>query len=268
MVGVGYSVTGYQADQEMKNVFSGTLHVSRAVTLIQTIAGLIGIAYFLYTAQYQYLLFGILFGLFLVNVLHNVGLHRYFSHNSFTTNRGWHIFLCLSSPLICAGSPMGYAIAHRTHHAYSDTDRDPHSPAIGFTNVVMYNWDLTHVNLKFLAHLKDNWIQVSHNWYLLIILLFSGFLALIDPLLVLAYSVSVLFSKTGGAMVNYVCHLPSSVMNYRNHNTKDMSQNNVLAGWVFGEWHNNHHANPGAWNEQNKWWEWDTSAWVIKAIKK
>ena len=268
MVGMGCTCCNHLGDQKMKNPFSGTLRVSQIVTKVQAVAGLSSIVYFVYTDQYQYLLFGVLFGWFLVNVVHNVGLHRYFSHNSFATNRGWHIFLCLVSPLVCAGSPLGYAIAHRTHHAYSDSVRDPHSPAIGFSNVVMYNWDLTHVNLKFFTHLKDVWILTSHNWYLSIILLFCVFLALVDPLLVLAYSVSVLFSKTGGAMVNYVCHLPGMVMNYRNHNTKDMSQNNVLSGWIFGEWHNNHHANPGAWDEQNKWWEWDASAWVIRAIKK
>ena len=37
---------------------------------------------------------------------------------------------------------------------------------------------------------------------------------------------------------------------------------------ALGEgWHNNHHANSKAWNNQERWWEFDPNAWIIRAIK-
>lgn len=33
-------------------------------------------------------------------------------------------------------------------------------------------------------------------------------------------------------------------------------------------WHNNHHANPGNWTTQEKWWELDPCGWIIYLIKK
>src|SRR5438128_10163351 len=57
--------------------------------------------------------------------------HRYAAHRMFTMNprveRGMHLFAYLvQGPSYL--TPRGYAIRHRQHHAFSDTERDPHSP--------------------------------------------------------------------------------------------------------------------------------------------
>jgi stearoyl-CoA desaturase (delta-9 desaturase) len=36
-------------------------------------------------------------------------------------------------------NPRAYAIMHREHHAYSDTEKDPHSPHF-FTDVFQMMW--------------------------------------------------------------------------------------------------------------------------------
>jgi stearoyl-CoA desaturase (delta-9 desaturase) len=58
-------------------------------------------------------------------------LHRYGAHRMFTMARFWERFFYLFT-FITQGSsflnPRAYAIMHRMHHAYSDTERDPHSP--------------------------------------------------------------------------------------------------------------------------------------------
>ena len=58
-------------------------------------------------------------------------LHRYGAHQMFTMNPFWEkVFYCLT--IIFQGSsflnPRSYAIMHRLHHAYADTEQDPHSP--------------------------------------------------------------------------------------------------------------------------------------------
>jgi len=57
--------------------------------------------------------------------------HRYAAHKMYSmpkrTERVLHFlaFLVQGSSYL---DPRAYAILHREHHAYSDTDRDPHTP--------------------------------------------------------------------------------------------------------------------------------------------
>jgi stearoyl-CoA desaturase (Delta-9 desaturase) len=64
-------------------------------------------------------------------------LHRYGAHRMFTMSKGWERFFLLCTYVTQGSSflsPRGYAILHRMHHAYSDTEKDPHSP-LYFSNV-------------------------------------------------------------------------------------------------------------------------------------
>src|ERR1700712_1590697 len=58
-------------------------------------------------------------------------LHRFGAHRQFTMSKGWERFFHLLTYVTQGSSflsPRGYAILHRMHHAYSDTEKDPHSP--------------------------------------------------------------------------------------------------------------------------------------------
>jgi stearoyl-CoA desaturase (delta-9 desaturase) len=58
-------------------------------------------------------------------------LHRYGAHKQFHMSRGWERFFHLATYLAQGPSFLsarGYAILHRMHHAFSDTEKDPHSP--------------------------------------------------------------------------------------------------------------------------------------------
>ena len=58
-------------------------------------------------------------------------LHRYGAHRQFTMSKGWERFFHLLTYVSQGSSflhPRAYAILHRMHHAYSDTEKDPHSP--------------------------------------------------------------------------------------------------------------------------------------------
>src|SRR5207237_6056713 len=68
--------------------------------------------------------------------------HRYASHRMFTMSpRAERVFHALT--YVAQGSsylsPRAYAILHREHHAYSDTERDPHAPGF-FSNVLSMMW--------------------------------------------------------------------------------------------------------------------------------
>ena len=58
-------------------------------------------------------------------------LHRYAAHRQFTMSKGWERFFYLLTYVVLGSSylpPYAYAVLHRMHHAYSDSEKDPHSP--------------------------------------------------------------------------------------------------------------------------------------------
>src|SRR5690349_11338024 len=66
-------------------------------------------------------------------LMQSLFLHRYAAHQMYTmgprTERALHLLT-----LVAQGSsylePRTYALLHREHHAFADTEKDPHSPAI------------------------------------------------------------------------------------------------------------------------------------------
>src|SRR5215471_6600148 len=69
-------------------------------------------------------------------------LHRYGAHRMFRMIRFWDRFFYLFSFIAQGPSfliPRAYAILHREHHAFSDTQRDPHSPRF-FSNAASMMW--------------------------------------------------------------------------------------------------------------------------------
>ena len=85
------------------------------------------------------LLYAVFDGLWLSDVLFVVmyvitalgveaGLHRYFTHRSFEASEPVKVFLGVAGSMAAQGPIIFWVANHRMHHAYADTDRDPHSP--------------------------------------------------------------------------------------------------------------------------------------------
>jgi sn-1 stearoyl-lipid 9-desaturase len=59
----------------------------------------------------------------------------------------------------------------------------------------------------------------------------------------------------------------SHVWGYRNYETPDLSRNNVPVALITGgEWHNNHHADPGSARQGHKRGEFDLAWLIIRAL--
>ena len=252
----------------VRKILSSSAASARSVILVQFIIGFWSLLFFLKTQQTQFLWVSLAGMLLLQHVGHNAGLHRYFTHNAFKTSKFWHVFLCYFSCLVCSGSPLSYTVAHRAHHLYVDTSKDPHHPGLGFFRVAFFWWDLNHLPIHATKGMNEKWIQHVHSHYVLIIVLFWVALALLDVRLAMAYSSSVMLVMLGESWVNYCNHRSHHPIGYRNFETKDNSSNDLIAGFIFGEWHNNHHKFPSRYNEKVRWWEFDMAAQFIKAIKK
>jgi stearoyl-CoA desaturase (Delta-9 desaturase) len=209
-----------------------------------------------------------------------VAAHRYFAHGQFTVAKPVHWLLGILTSLAGVGAANQWAIQHKTHHLYADTEHDPHSPTNGFWHT-MYGWTLpnggnskTYLQHKFakrlaVKHARDPSYVFFEKYHYTLIYGFCILLLTIDPVLVLIYAAAYALDFIRLGLVNWFCHRSG----YRNFETKDHSTNNVWLGWLgmgFG-WHNNHHANPGRMILTHRWWEIDVEgyiAWMLSLTAK
>lgn len=85
------------------------------------------------------------------------GYHRYFAHKNYKTNSFFEIVL-LYVGLLCGGrSALTWSGVHRMHHAYADTDKDPHSSTNYPWYVILFSlWRVESIPRKFIKDLLGN----------------------------------------------------------------------------------------------------------------
>ncbi len=212
--------------------------------------------------------------------------HRLLTHRSFQTSKPVEYFLTILGTLSWQGGPIRWVGTHRIHHAESDGPDDPHSPQHGFTWShifwCFYKWpdgrDPFHVTRdlqrdKFLV-LIDKYFYIP-QFFLAAILFALGWWVLGDTLggwqgglcwVVWGVAVRTVFTYHATWFVNSASH----TWGYRNFKTGDGSKNNWWVALLsFGEgWHNNHHAQQRSAAHGMRWWEIDTTWWVILLMEK
>jgi hypothetical protein len=60
------------------------------------------------------------------------GFHRYFAHRAYKMGRVMQFAMAWGGSSACQKGVLWWAAHHRSHHRYSDTERDIHSPKRGF----------------------------------------------------------------------------------------------------------------------------------------
>lgn len=104
---------------------------------------------------------------------HGVALHRYYSHNQFTTNRLGEIILGFFGLMCCSGSPASYVTMHSIHHKYADTEKDPHGPRRGLRSLFYLFWETewdqsdSIIYTRRLVQLKNHWWLHQYYWPLI-----------------------------------------------------------------------------------------------------
>jgi stearoyl-CoA desaturase (delta-9 desaturase) len=195
-------------------------------------------------------------------------MHRYYSHKSFELNTILKWLFTIVALLSGRGSILGWVYLHRLHHAYSDQEKDPHSPynlgykMFGFGHMKKQEGEMKIFLVKELMTPEQLFI---HKWYMLLLIPVLIIFALIDlQLFYWAWVVPAMLIQFSTSNFNYFGHTHG----YRNYETKDQSRNNILL-WpiILGEaWHNNHHADAKNYSTRHKFWEIDPLEWLIKLI--
>jgi stearoyl-CoA desaturase (Delta-9 desaturase) len=211
--------------------------------------------------------------------------HRYAAHGAFSMSRFWERFFYLAAYITQGSSylsPRVYGIMHRMHHAYTDTDKDPHSPKYDKNIWIMmrharrvstgiYKKTLS-VESRFLKNLPD-WPlldKIAHSvfsrlaWVALYILFYvwfapSGWWFILLP-------VHILMVPVQGAIINWFAHKYGSI-NFKLKNTStNLFKLDIL---MMGEaYHNNHHKNPSATNFGFRKYELDTAYFIIRLLNR
>ena len=223
---------------------------------------------------------------FLSLFFHTFFLHRYASHQMYTTGKKREklfYFLTWFTQGSSYLNPRAYAVMHRMHHVYSDTEKDPHSPHF-FKDVYHMMWHTRQIYNNFLTgkslpdpQFTKEYLPVWHKLdkiadnmfvrlafgvaYFLFYLYFapSFWWFLLLP-------IHFLMGPVQGAIVNWCGHK----YGYANHDNDDHSKNSLpwdflLMGELF---QNNHHKKPNDVNFAQKWFEFDPSYPIIKLMHK
>ena len=218
---------------------------------------------------------------------HSAFLHRYASHKMYTMSPNMEKVFYFLTWFFQGSSfltPRPYAVMHRMHHAYSDTDKDPHSPHFfedvvgmtkhtrriyqGFLNGTLTpasefchdlpSWPLMdRIGNNIFARLC--WGAVYASVYVALIMHFdlSWFWTLLLP-------IHYFMGPIQGSIVNWCGHK----YGYQNFKNDDHSKNSEVWGFMLlGElFQNNHHKFPTSANFAQKWFELDPTFVMLRVL--
>jgi stearoyl-CoA desaturase (delta-9 desaturase) len=199
------------------------------------------------------------------------GYHRYFSHRAYTTSRVFQFCLAVLAQSSAQKSVLWWAYKHRHHHLYSDTEVDVHSPRhkgfiyshVGWIFARQHDLtdfskvtDLTRYPELVLLHRFELAPAIITGALCFLLAGWSG--------LVVGFCWSTVLVYHATFCINSLAH----VMGRKRYVTGDDSRNNwLLAFFAMGEgWHNNHHAYQSSARQGFKWWEFDFTFYLLKAL--
>ena len=201
------------------------------------------------------------------------GLHRYFSHRTYKTSRGFQFFLAFLAQTSAQKGALWWAAHHRHHHRFSDQPNDIHSPKqegfwwshVGWILSPIY--DETHWDQ--IPDLKKYPELVFINKYHLLPTILLGVLLFVTggaPALFWGLFLSTTLLWHGTFTINSLSHVFGNVR----YESGDTSKNNFwLALITLGEgWHNNHHTYQSSTRQGFFWWEIDVTYYTLRTLEK
>jgi stearoyl-CoA desaturase (delta-9 desaturase) len=218
-----------------------------------------------------------------------IGFHRLLTHKAFETYRPLRILFAILGSIGAQGAVVRWCGTHRRHHQTSDREGDPHSPHLHGESLGGFLKGMYHAHVGWCFKpdkaemarsvpdlLADRVMLVVDQLYWFWV--FLGILAPAIPVglwsgtwqgfvsgLLWGGLVRIFLMQHVTWSINSVCH----VWGTRPFNNADHSTNNFpIAILSLGEgWHNNHHAFPTSARQGLRWWQFDSSWLIIRAMK-
>jgi len=196
------------------------------------------------------------------------GYHRYFAHRTFKTNRVFQFVLAFLAQSSAQMGVLWWAAHHRTHHRYSDTEKDVHSPVRENFWWAHIGWVLVGGASEYDTRVISDFerfpeLRLLNRFHIVPFLLFGAAVFALGgyPAFVWGFVVSTVLLWHCTFSINSLAHLWGT----RPFETGDYSRNNFfLALITLGEgWHNNHHQFMYSARQGLRWWEIDVTYYVL-----
>lgn len=269
-----------------RDVFASRLaYLTVGLPTLGTVAAVVYAVFFGLTVT-DVCLFAVMYVITALGV--EAGLHRYFTHRSFDASEPVKVILGVAGSMAAQGPIVFWVANHRLHHAFADTDRDPHSPkpqgpglagrAKGLWHGHM-GWLFTVTKIDWSKHTRD-WLsdrrvmKINARYFSLVL---AG---IVIPGLVGWAITQSLHGFIGGVLwggfarifvldhaVWAVNSLGHTVGN-REFDVRDESRNigALSPPTMGGSWHNNHHARPSFAQTRRHWWQFDPAGEFIRIL--
>ncbi|HYD99677.1 MAG TPA: acyl-CoA desaturase [Alphaproteobacteria bacterium] len=199
------------------------------------------------------------------------GYHRYFSHRTYKTGRVFQFVLAFLAQSSAQRGVLWWAAKHRHHHKHSDQPADVHSPAQSGFFRAHVGWIFTrrhsetdYDSIRDFARFPELMWLDRHPYLPAFAMAGLAFALAGWSGLVVGFFWSTVALYHATFAINSLAH----VVGRRRYVTGDDSRNNwFLALITLGEgWHNNHHAYQSSVRQGFRWWEFDPTFYVLKAL--
>ncbi len=205
-----------------------------------------------------------------------LGWHRLLTHRGFKAPKWLEYTLSLFATMSIQDSPDKWVATHRIHHAFTETEKDPHSTRVGFwwaqMGWIVWGTAQDHDAATLKRYVPDlikdrGHALISRFYYVPIIISAAIFFAIGGwPMVIWGVFARVVVGWHTTWFVNSLSHIYGS----RPFDTGDDSTNNwFVALLTFGEgWHNNHHMSPTSARHGLKWYQFDMNWIAIRLLEK
>ncbi|HTL71239.1 MAG TPA: fatty acid desaturase [Candidatus Eisenbacteria bacterium] len=201
-----------------------------------------------------------------------VGYHRLYAHRAFRAHPAVEWFVLIFGAAAFEQSALRWASLHRTHHKFTDTERDPYNITRGFLYAHM-GWivlDKPSVDYENSDDLRKNPRVASQHknhqrWGLAVGVILPAALGAATGdfvgALLLAVAARLAIVHHGTFFINSFAHTFGSSEYDADSTAKDNWLGAVLTN---GEgYHNYHHRFPSDYRNGVRWFHWDPTKWMI-----
>jgi stearoyl-CoA desaturase (delta-9 desaturase) len=205
------------------------------------------------------------------------GYHRLWSHRAYKATYPVRLLLCLGGAAAFEGSAKWWCRHHRSHHRYTDTEKDPYNARNGFWYAHM-GWMLQKQDAKKIGFsdisdlTKDSMILWQHKYY--------PFVAIGVGIIFPTLFASLWGDMRGGFFFAsmwriVIVHHATFFVNSLAHHLGDKSVSDfhtAYDSWItailtLGEgYHNYHHEFPADYRNGIKFFHYDPTKWFISAL--
>lgn len=251
---------------------------------------------FIYLFAFHYfswpmLIVGFLYSMVFLGTANIVWLHRYCTHRAFTFRHPIYRFVARNLALRLVPEEV-YVVSHHVHHAFAEQPGDPYNAHGGRLYCLLAGElhqpiarDMTradyaktvamlnHTGVKAntyeqylewgsICHPARLYLHFSLNW----VFWYAVFYGLGGHAMATAIFAMSAIWAIGIRDFNYDSHGCGKVRHREgsDFHRGDLSINQLFAGTVSGEWHNNHHLYPNGVRSGFLWWQLDTAWWLIR----